>query len=471
MLMAAQKPYTAGDDHHRSAEGDVMSVAQQNLESRRGLTELERPDAAAGKALAASVVGYAMDGFDFLILAFMLTAIRTDLGLSPAVGGSLATWTLVGAVAGGILFGVLSDYYGRVRVLTWTILIFAVFTGLCALAQGYWDLVAYRAIAGLGLGGEFGIGMALVAEAWPARLRARMLLRGHRLAGRRPAGGFRHRMAAAAYRLARHVPRRPFPRRDRIPGPLVRGRAAHLRRARHPHRASAQAAGQGRRHHENQPRHADPLLGAEFRLLRPDDLAAELSREPVRLQPAAIAAVDHRDGDRDGGRHFRVRLFRRPGGPAPGAVHLPGGRGRDGVRVLAAHRPDRAARRRRRHGRVRQRHARRLRRAALRALPDPGARHRRERAVQPRPRGRRLRAAGGRRAGRELLVPGGDRPAREHLRHRHHRHRAADPRAQRRAARVARASLPSADSVGPRPITRETPSNDRGDGKAASTIR
>src|SRR6266571_3464507 len=173
MLMAAQKPYTAGDDHHRSAEGDVMSVAQQNLESRRGLTELERPDAAAGKALAASVVGYAMDGFDFLILAFMLTAIRTDLGLSPAVGGSLATWTLVGAVAGGILFGVLSDYYGRVRVLTWTILIFAVFTGLCALAQGYWDLVAYRAIAGLGLGGEFGIGMALVAEAWPARLRAR----------------------------------------------------------------------------------------------------------------------------------------------------------------------------------------------------------------------------------------------------------------------------------------------------------
>src|SRR5713101_2944042 len=174
MLMAAQKPYTAGDDHHRSAEGDVMSVAQQNLESRRGLTELERPDAAAGKALAASVVGYAMDGFDFLILAFMLTAIRTDLGLSPAVGGSLATWTLVGAVAGGILFGVLSDYYGRVRVLTWTILIFAVFTGLCALAQGYWDLVAYRAIAGLGLGGEFGIGMALVAETWPARKRARV---------------------------------------------------------------------------------------------------------------------------------------------------------------------------------------------------------------------------------------------------------------------------------------------------------
>ena len=134
---------------------------------------LDRPDAEAKKALAASTVGYAMDGYDFLILAFMLGAIGMELGLSPAQRGSLATWTLIGAVVGGILFGILSDYYGRVRVLTWTILLFAVFTGLCSLAQGYWDLVAYRTIAGLGLGGEFGIGMTLVAEAWPARLRAR----------------------------------------------------------------------------------------------------------------------------------------------------------------------------------------------------------------------------------------------------------------------------------------------------------
>jgi len=67
----------------------------------------------------------------------------------------------------------LSDRLGRVRVLTWSIVLFAVFTGLCALAQGYWDLLAYRAIAGIGLGGEFGIGMALVAEAWPASKRAR----------------------------------------------------------------------------------------------------------------------------------------------------------------------------------------------------------------------------------------------------------------------------------------------------------
>ncbi|AXF00359.1 MFS transporter [Paraburkholderia hospita] len=128
----------------------------------------------AARALIASVLGYAMDGFDLLILGFMLPVIAADLHLSSTQAGSLVTWTLVGAVAGGVIFGVLSDYFGRVRMLTWTILIFAVFTGLCALAQGYGDLLAYRTIAGIGLGGEFGIGMTLVAEAWPAAQRARV---------------------------------------------------------------------------------------------------------------------------------------------------------------------------------------------------------------------------------------------------------------------------------------------------------
>jgi len=126
------------------------------------------------KALAGSAIGYAMDGFDLLILGFMLSAISADLHLTPGQAGSLVTWTLVGAVAGGIVFGSLSDRYGRIRVLTWTIVLFAVFTGLCAFAQGYWDLLVYRTVAGIGLGGEFGIGMALAAEAWPAKHRARV---------------------------------------------------------------------------------------------------------------------------------------------------------------------------------------------------------------------------------------------------------------------------------------------------------
>ncbi|WP_294910245.1 MFS transporter [Tatumella sp. UBA2305] len=123
--------------------------------------------------MLAAVSGYAMDGFDLLILGFMLPAISISLSLDHSQAGSLVTWTLIGAVIGGIIFGHLSDRYGRVRVLTLTILMFSLFTGLCAVAQGYTDLLVYRTLAGVGLGGEFGIGMALIAEVWPASKRNR----------------------------------------------------------------------------------------------------------------------------------------------------------------------------------------------------------------------------------------------------------------------------------------------------------
>ena len=144
------------------------------LKSAATPQDCEKVSGYAWKALAGSAIGYAMDGFDLLILGFMLPAISADLHLSAGQAGSLVSWTLIGAVAGGIVFGSLSDHFGRIRVMTWTIMLFAVFTGLCAFAQGYWDLLAYRTIAGIGLGGEFGIGMALAAEAWPANKRARV---------------------------------------------------------------------------------------------------------------------------------------------------------------------------------------------------------------------------------------------------------------------------------------------------------
>jgi MFS family permease len=146
-------------------------AATADVAEATGPTTVDRN---AIRALIGSALGYAMDGFDLLILGFMLRSITADLSLSPAQGASLVTATLIGAVLGGILFGMLSDRIGRIRVLTYTIVVFAVFTGLCGLAQGYYDLLIYRTIAGLGLGGEFGFGMALVAEAWPSSMRARV---------------------------------------------------------------------------------------------------------------------------------------------------------------------------------------------------------------------------------------------------------------------------------------------------------
>ncbi len=144
----------------------------QNVES--SLTaSYDKPDRRAWQAVLASAVGYAMDGFDLLILGFALTAIAATFALSPEQAGSLATITLLGAVAGGFIGGILSDYIGRVKVLTYSILIFAVFTALTGLAPNFVLLTLFRFVAGLGLGAEFGVGMTLAAETWPAKMRAR----------------------------------------------------------------------------------------------------------------------------------------------------------------------------------------------------------------------------------------------------------------------------------------------------------
>src|SRR5699024_2366266 len=104
-------------------------------------TPLTTTDTAANRgwrsrALFAAAVGYGLDGFDLLILSFALSGIIASFGLSEVEAGSLSTITLLGAVLGGIVFGALADRHGRVKVLTWTVLIFAVFTGLSAIAQG-----------------------------------------------------------------------------------------------------------------------------------------------------------------------------------------------------------------------------------------------------------------------------------------------------------------------------------------------
>ncbi|QCB27400.1 Putative sialic acid transporter [Corynebacterium endometrii] len=125
------------------------------------------------KAVSAAALGYGLDGFDLLILSFALGGIMTSFNVEQTQAGWLTTFTLFGAVLGGLLFGVLSDKFGRVRTLTWSIVLFAVFTGLCALAWNFWSLAVFRFLAGIGIGGEFGIGMTLAAEAVSAKKRAR----------------------------------------------------------------------------------------------------------------------------------------------------------------------------------------------------------------------------------------------------------------------------------------------------------
>ncbi|WP_231493487.1 MFS transporter [Alicyclobacillus macrosporangiidus] len=125
------------------------------------------------KTLWSSMAGYAMDGLDLMVLSYVLSLVMKDLHLTSAQAGSISTITLMGSVLGGYLFGILADIYGRVRTFAYSILIFSIFTGLTAFVHNLFWFDVTRFIAGIGLGGEFGIGMTLVSEAWPKTHRSR----------------------------------------------------------------------------------------------------------------------------------------------------------------------------------------------------------------------------------------------------------------------------------------------------------
>ncbi|MGN6385543.1 MAG: MFS transporter, partial [Verrucomicrobiota bacterium] len=86
-------------------------------------------------------------------------------------GGYATSIFLIGWASGGLIFGMLGDRIGRARTMLFTILIYSLCTGLSAFSQGFWDFAFYRFITGLGVGGEFAVGVALVAEVMPDRAR------------------------------------------------------------------------------------------------------------------------------------------------------------------------------------------------------------------------------------------------------------------------------------------------------------
>ncbi|MGF1579106.1 MAG: MFS transporter [Gemmataceae bacterium] len=88
-----------------------------------------------------------------------------------AAGGYATSIFLIGWATGGLLFGILGDRIGRARTMIITILVYSLCTGLSALSVSFWDFAVYRFLTGLGVGGEFAVGVALVAEVMPSRAR------------------------------------------------------------------------------------------------------------------------------------------------------------------------------------------------------------------------------------------------------------------------------------------------------------
>jgi MFS family permease len=125
------------------------------------------------KTFIAAFLGWTLDAMDLLLFAFAVGSLIEVFGLSRAEVGWLFTATLIASGFGGVLFGVVSDYIGRVRALTYTILIYSIFTGLSGLAPTVTVLLIFRIFLGLGMGGEWASGEVLVAETWPNKHRAK----------------------------------------------------------------------------------------------------------------------------------------------------------------------------------------------------------------------------------------------------------------------------------------------------------
>jgi len=120
------------------------------------------------RVLAAAKVGWMLDAMDFMLYAMAVSQLRSYFGFTDATAGLLGTVTLLASGAGGLLFGYVGDRFGRTRALMTTVLIFSMASVGAATSQSVTQLLVWRAVLGLGMGGEWASGAVLVSETWPA---------------------------------------------------------------------------------------------------------------------------------------------------------------------------------------------------------------------------------------------------------------------------------------------------------------
>ena len=125
-----------------------------------------------------AALGWLFDCLDQQLFILTRPAAMRELlpaGTSPDTLKQYAVYAtfffLTGWATGGLFFGVMGDRVGRARTMLVTILMYSICTGLSAMSRGFWDFAAYRFLTGLGVGGEFAVGVALIAEVMPTRAR------------------------------------------------------------------------------------------------------------------------------------------------------------------------------------------------------------------------------------------------------------------------------------------------------------
>ena len=127
------------------------------------------------RVLAAAKLGWMLDAMDFMLYTVAVERLRTYFAFGDDTAGLLGTVTLVMSGVGGTIFGYVADRFGRTRALMGTILLFSLASLGAATSQSVIQLLFWRAVLGIGMGGEWASGAVLVSETWPAALRNRAI--------------------------------------------------------------------------------------------------------------------------------------------------------------------------------------------------------------------------------------------------------------------------------------------------------
>lgn len=137
------------------------------------LNEYDKPTSDHYRILLMSWAGWVFDFYDLVLFTFLLIPIGKELGLNNVELSYVLGSSLAATAVGGVLFGILSDRFGRKSVLQWTILTYSVGTFLSGFSTSLWMLLVFRVVTGLGVGGEWATGQTYVGETFPSRVRGR----------------------------------------------------------------------------------------------------------------------------------------------------------------------------------------------------------------------------------------------------------------------------------------------------------
>jgi MFS family permease len=152
-----------------------MSSLASATNTTTGVFRWRDSSVAQRDTLLAAFLGWTLNAFDVMLYSLIVTRLMSVFGMDQATAGLLNALTLVASAIGSFLFGMLADRFGRRRMLNYSILTYSVFTFACGLANSVVILGLLRFLVGLGMGGEWNCGAALVAETWPTRWRGRAM--------------------------------------------------------------------------------------------------------------------------------------------------------------------------------------------------------------------------------------------------------------------------------------------------------